>query len=345
MTHRICQICFFLMALCLVSSAQNITEKKGSDRSYEKFKNLFDEEMGKFGKDTLSPPNFVVHPVTLPQWFADFTQSPGENFLTIGISDPGLEEELAKKQAIFRAQSVAAFLMNPALQTLSENFTSETATGHNEKMSEKFIHYFRVISSLSFDTSRLQPLYYEYNPFMEAIVIMKINRDGSEGDSIECVANMYQAERKLDQTLQMDTKCEIFSLIKSGQQVKDRFSYTIHGLNDHEDITSKINASTLVFPYRNYRYSTGSVSTKQHDHTTVKLSYGLWKAFITSLLQEIYLMSQTGPVEVSQVGDNYNSQHKNIARESAIRTPSLYIKQINISNNHLSVSLNSITQN
>ncbi|MCB0804610.1 MAG: hypothetical protein KDC05_02370 [Bacteroidales bacterium] len=310
----------------------------GTDRSYDKFKTVFEKELNRFGSENIEPVDFVVHPVNLPDWLVQYNSGDGVDLFSLGISDPGMEENLAKQQAIFRAKTVACFLTNPSIQTVSENYTADLVKKTDPDFVEKFINYFRVLSANSFNSDDENPVYYDYNSFREAIVVIRIDLPGTGSDSIFCVGNVYQAERTTGSVMQMDQRHEIFGMLKQDNTVNARYAYSIHSINQKDEITSKLNNSQIEFPYRNFKYTVKQNSV-EHSNSPEKLSCGLWKAFITALLQEMHLAMQNNPVSVKQVGDVYDGSSKNLARESGKSNRSFSINNLHIYNNQLSVTL------
>ena len=333
---------FVALIFPVVSVCQSITESLQDDQAYRKFKEQFEKEIDRFGKDSTLPADFVIHPVSTPDWLVNFPQAKGNKMLAVGFSDPGMDEDQARELAVFRAKTVAALLLNPALQTVSEFYTGDALHGNDESLTGKYVNFFRIMSAIPANVECFKEIHYDFNDFREAMVILEYHPCNRDDDTVFSVANVYQAERRSGEILSMEEKVELFALIKSEGEQPGKHQYIIHTVNNKNEISSKYKTNDISFPYRNYKYSSRSNQSVEHNHTPVKLHNGLWKAFLESLLHEIYLNSQTGPVNVQQVGDAHSSVRKNISRETAVATRTYRIDKIAVMDNKMSVGIKTL---
>ena len=119
------------------------------------------------------------------------------------------------------------------------------------------------------------------------------------------------------------------------------YSYITQSLNNLFEIKSLYNSKKIKFPQLYFRYQGQEDKQVGEFESSVskKLNYGLWKAYIESLLQNIFILSQPFSGEIKLVGDSYSSKTQSLSREISKANPSFKINSININNNQLSVNV------
>jgi hypothetical protein len=155
--------------------------------------------------------------------------------------------------------------------------------------------------------------------------------------------NSYEVERQKYNKFEIEEKFEVYgSLLNSGKlDTLDIYYYTFHSLNNLFEITSKYQEGNYQFPYYNFKYQGQSADNNTLFETSInnKLNYGLWKAYIETLVQKIFNMSLAFAVDIKRVGDDYTSKTQDFSREVSEANMSFRLNKIVINNNRLLLEL------
>jgi len=332
-------IAFLLMIL--LASTQIVFSQHDSDRDYQKFKKYFDQEIGQTIDDTNRLNTYVLHPASLPGWFFKVPQSENNTFYAIGISDPGLNPQDALEMAVLRAKCIFAFMLEPDVVSLADNYSDEKPDDRTDEFNTKYISYFQVRSVLKFNDNDFTLVEKNVTSFDEAVVLLRYTPGIENSLLFTAEANVYQVERQKNNASQMEEKYHIKGILNN--QCPELFSldYTIYSINNIYEIKSVQNQILYNYPCLNYKYA-GRSNSKASDSIQVfrsKLNYGLWKSFLEVFLQEMYVLSQNQPVKIKQVGDDYTSRTQHLSREITRATPAVKINLIDVYNNHLYIHL------
>ena len=310
---------------------------------YIKFQNTLDKELIELAKDTGQLQTIVLHPVVLPEWFFTFPDLNANCIYSIGVSDPGMEEEEAFKLAMLRAKCFTSLLLNAEISNVIDNYSNNQQSEKTEKFTTKFVNYFRISAQGTFDKEKFEVVNQYFTSFNEAIVVLKyaVNDSTTDvSDSLKVVLDVYQAERQKYNKFEMEEKYETSGILSSNGS-DESFYYSFQSLNNLFEITSSYNEKKLHFPYFHFRYQ-GQMqdhSVTMNNSISSKLNYGLWKAFLEVFLQNILLLSQPNAVKIEKVGDDYTSKNQNFTREVFESEPAVKLVNIFISNNQLFVEL------
>jgi hypothetical protein len=351
----------FLMMLCcrnimagiatlyctMIFSQQN--NINSTEKNYEKFKGTLTKELQLEAEDTISG-NQILHPSSLPSWFFAIPESDQNQIYSIGISDPGMQEDKALEQAWLRAKALTIMMLHPKVTGITDNYSGEKLSEGSDKFTTKYENLYRIASKKGLSAEKFEQQEYSYTSFGEAIVLLKYctaNRQISV-DSIEAIAEVYQVERQKNNVFETEEKTNLgvyFSYF--GDTLPDKhFNYSIHTLNNLLEISSEIDGNQVPFPYFNFRYigESDSMSFSLENNIINKLNYGLWKTYLEILIQKILFLSQSYSVSIKQVGDNYTAGNKNLSREIAEADPSFTITGLRIANNYLSLDVDYLNQ-
>ncbi len=155
--------------------------------------------------------------------------------------------------------------------------------------------------------------------------------------------NSYEVERQKYNTFEIEEKFDLTgSLIEAvNDSSKSNFYYSFHSLNNLFEISSKYMDEEYQFPYYSFKYQGQSTDDKSIFETSInnKLNYGIWKAYIETLVQKIFNMSLAFAVDIKRVGDDYSSKTQNFSREVSEANMSFRLNKFYIYNNRLSLEL------
>lgn len=337
----------FLFIGCYQLAAQETTANQ-VENDYRQFREVFEQEF----KDQDSPiqvNRITVHPASLAGWLSNIPDSDENTIYAIGISDPGMAPEEAVQLAILRAKIISALLLQAKISSITDSYSNDEAGTNSNRFATKYINYYLILASFSASPEQFQIINQFYTSFNEAVVLVKYDLSAPASkiiDSVMLKIDIYQAERQQKNKFEFEEKCEIYGLSKQNNSREgiEIFYYFYRSVNHYAEIVSRYNGEEVDFPQSIFRYQTLSDADLPTgvNEASYKLSNGLWKAFLQSLLQN-YTLSVINPdVEIAQVGDNYPSSSQNLSRESVVASPAFRIKGLRVFNNELSVVLKRI---
>ncbi len=335
----------FLIICCYDITAQEITTTRVDD-DYQHFREIYNQEFTNSDSSVI-PNRITIHPASLADWLSNLPNSDENTIYTIGISDPGMMVDEAIELATLRAKIISALLLQPHISCIIDNYTTEGNGQSSDHFVTKYVNYYRMQSSLIGGPEQFQLINHFYTSFKEAVVLIKYEPSTPIIDVVDSVLlkiDVYQAERQQRNRFEFEEKCEVYGLSKqnNGAEEIDIFYYFYRSVNQFYEIVSRYNGVELDFPQSIFRYQgLASINLLSDvNEVSYKLTNGLWKAYLQSLIQS-YTQTVVNPdVEISQVGDNYSSSSQNLSRELVIAAPAFRIKGIRVNNNRLSVLLN-----
>lgn len=336
--------------LCGIISFSQQSNTVSAERDYQKFKGTLQKETNSSSQDTLSKKQ-ILHPVRLPDWLFTIPKSDQNTIYSLGISDPGLDEKLAHKQATMRAKTMVALTSHPKITGIIDNYSGEELVSENDRFITKYENLYRIESGITASEDQFEQVAYDYNSFGEAIVLMQFEFTGSAlvTDTLNVSADFYWVERQKNTVFETEEK---LGLDASFNRLNDSLSqkgstYSLHTLNNLAEINSMFEGHTISFQYANYRYeSLDSIQTQEPEpELSQKLNYGIWKAYVETLTQKIIGLSQSSSFAIRQVGDDYSNENKNLSREISESNPSFVIKGIRVADNYLMLDVDFISTN
>lgn len=332
-----------IIVCCYHSAAQQIgTSRVESD--YRNFRETFKQEFSNI--DSATKPNSIsIHPALLPDWLMEIPKAYGDVIYAIGISDPGMPEKEAVELATLRAKIISALLFNPEISSISDNFLNEVKQSSGDHFVTKYANYYRIYSSLIAGPEQFQIVNQHFTSFGESVVLIQYMPSISTinaVDSLMVKIDIYQAERQQKNKFEFEEKCEVYGLSKRNIEKEeiDIFYYFYRSINLFYEIVSRYNGENIPFPENIFRYQSLLPEKFSGDNqVSYKLTNGLWKAYLQSIIQT-YSQSFTNlELEVSQIGDNYTSKAQNLSRDRTKANPSLRLFGLHVHNNRLSVIL------
>jgi len=337
-------ILFGIILFHMISIAQDNSTGK-TEKDYQKFKETLEVEIENSKKDTTKSNFQILHPADLPDWLFKLPTSNQNTIYSIGISDPGMEEEKAFKLADLRAKAIIASLTHSKVTFIIDSYSNEKIAGDKDEFTTRYENLFSILSALSTSSSNFETVNQHYTSFGEAIVLVKYNRKISKNntDNIQLEISSYEVERQKFNKFELEEKFELTASIYSAlsEDKEGRCYYSFHSLNNLFEISSKYQEENYQFPYYSFKYQGQSADSLPLHETSInnKLNYGLWKAYIETLVQKIFDLSLASAVVIKRVGDDYTSESQDFSREVTEATKSFRINNFIVFNNRLSVEL------
>ena len=201
-------ILFGIILIPFALSAQNNSNGK-TTKDYRNFKETLEKEIENNEQDTAQSKFQVLHPVKLPDWIFNLPASDRNTIYSIGISDPGMEEEKAFKLAELRAKVILSALIHSKVTFIIDNYSNERVADNRDEFTTRYENLFSILSSFSATASNFEIINEYFTSFGEAIVLLKHNRKISNdlADHIQLEINSYEVER------QKYNKFEIFFFV------------------------------------------------------------------------------------------------------------------------------------
>lgn len=338
---------FYLIVLHPLTAQESGSNQIEYD--YRNFRETFNQEINDLDSGHLSSTKIAVHPVQLPDWIIDIPDAQSNSIYAIGISDPGMQSDEAIELAILRAKALIALLYKPRISSITDYYSNEIQKISADKFITKYVNYFLLFGALSVAQDDFQLVEQDINSFKEALVLLKYspNQSGKpKTDSVLLKIDIYQAERQQNNQFEFEEKCEMYGLSKRNNNENDvDISYYFYRSNKQlHEVVSRFNGVELEFPQNLFRYQSLNTTESGPVENSIshKLSNGLWKAYLQSLIQSYTLSFEDPDIEIAQLGDNYTHSNQNLSRELVTISPSIRINGLQINNNRLSVILKKV---
>ncbi|MDR1860940.1 MAG: hypothetical protein LBR06_08500 [Bacteroidales bacterium] len=250
---------------------------------------------------------------TLPSWV--FVAS--ANGHTLGVSDPCLKPEAARRQAVCRA--VYLFSMQQAnVRLMSDLF----ATARQSRKSDKLLVMARIEQPPATYACRIVNEHVsKYGEcFVEAAVVEQPPADAEvTAELMSSSELMLLCAHDLTDIIEVKlvaqltaSDCVLLSDIKGNRR--------------NLTAVSAINGVKINFPRQGYWYEAGG--NRKNTDISSRLNNSFWNAYITSFLKTL-LTYNFNEVSVRQLDDTYNDDETTLARERVIAD--LSIKNIALS--------------
>lgn len=341
----LCNVFFLIVILPLTAQESGSNQ---IENDYRNFRETFNQELNDLDSN-FSSTKIAVHPVRLPDWTIEIPNSQEGCIYAIGISDPGMQFDKALELASLRAKAITALLYKPKISSITDHYSNEMQKSSSDKFITKYVNYYQIFGALSVAQDDFQLVEKNYNSFKEAIVLLKYTPKQSgktKTDSVLLKIDIYQAERQQSNRFEFEEKCEMYGLLKriNEEEDVDISYYFFRSINRFYEVVSRFNGVELKFPQNLFRYQ--SLSTAEsgawENNISYKLTNGLWKAYLQSIIQTYTLSFEDPDIDVAQLGDNYTQSNQNLSREFVTTAPNFRFKGLQINNNRLSVILKKV---
>lgn len=342
--NRIILLATFLLISTGVFSQKNKTEIIDKDKeNYEQ--NVFDKAFGNI-KDSLNyRKKYDLIPEQLPDWYfpAIKKTSPPE---IIGISDPGMEWNDAKKQAQLRALALYAMINSSAVSNITDDYTNLHEGAGYALYSTKFQDFVLAKSTFAYDWPSVEIVDTFFTKYNEAIVKIRLN---STSESLANKDTIHLTAEHLQVFVERNSKrekLEFFNFVINSQTNTDSCSlnlqYNCKQAYGGYDITSFMGDKEIDFEPRTYNYRTNLEFKKDStdaESNFFRLNKGLWNAHLTGILSNITWMSKHLSSAVKNTNDFYTLKNQGLIRTVSRNTVAFEINEFKIIENNLYIDL------
>ncbi|MBN1338811.1 MAG: hypothetical protein JXA03_05770 [Bacteroidales bacterium] len=334
--------CIILMILagCTYPAFPQSDKLRDADRDYSSFCDTLKKETGNRDGHLQKEAGNLPLPESLPEWLLDFPQPEGNTLLAAGFSDPGMEEGEAYRLAEIRAKSTLALLSRPYIRSLTHHFSGERSGPNENEYLSRFENGYNIEAFFPDTQAGYEVIRRDFNTFGEACVLMKwdpTHITPEKPDSIRLEMDIYRLERQKTDVFEI---AGILEMHVTGIGDGQTFTYSARSMNEGATIQSGFEGQEINIPMFYCRY----VSSGHNGGDTGKnLSFGLWKAYIESVAENITLLSGEGNVHFSQVGDDYSGTYRWLSKEFSETNPAFRINGLHIYNNRLAADVDLLT--
>lgn len=261
---------------------------------------------------------------TLPQWVF----KPGEEVF-LGISDPCLQPEAAREQAIQRALFVYGLQQGTELKVAFDYLTSVKERFSYDRETSKML----VLATCAFDSDFLRyEILNEYiSRYGEVFVALTVRPGGKEGVRFSASAEFMIVE---DKDLREEREIKIFlNLAAEGFEKIKTTTYSCKGGRSYRQILTTINDTSQLIPYGRYWYKDNGCGD-EYKENACKMTDSFWGALTETLLNEITLYSFP-TVYLKKMNENYGNIQQELKRELIKEKVSIKLESIGIRENLL----------
>ncbi len=275
---------------------------------------------------------------SIPQWVATARY--------IGISDPGLREDIAQAQAINRGWSIWQLSKGVKLSLVRDFYTKNEEYFRSNLSRDKVLSLATV--ELTPQDVSLRVVNSHTTQYGEVIVELAETDEISDSttyhlpvDSTSRLWFEFMLSTSFDVIEKGDIRLEHTSRIDTLDV--DSLHYIIDGSIKRSKVYSTIN-DTLYPIKRSGDYWFADLAPTNRDTTATKrgikqeisLRNSLWSAFIESLLYPVLGYNYQN-LTVKSVDESYEDKKHSLLRESAINNVAVHLDGINIEDNKLTV--------
>ena len=239
----------------------------------------------------------------LPEWLFGCQDS-----FFLGVSDPYLDPDIAKEQALQRALFLYALREGVEIRMLQDCFlVTETDYGI-DKQSNKLM----LFLSLNFKIEGVvyEVLHQHCSQYGEVYVAITVRKDAS---GTGCLSGVSEFMQMVKESEKFDTGYRILLNMKTSMfDVVDSTFFLNKGNVDVCRIESRINDEFLYFPKDCYRYRGDQPGDDQKKGKCMQNSF--WRAQLESLM--FFLSGHVfNNIYLKNTGEIYDSQIKELKRE------------------------------
>lgn len=338
--NRVILLVSFLLIFTTGFSQEAKTQIIDKDKeNYETY--VFDKAFGDVNDSLNNRKRYDLIPEQLPDWFFPLIKKtfPAE---IIGISDPGMDWDEAKKQAELRAVALFALLNFCTISNISDDYTNLNEGNGYALYTTKFQDFALSQSKLAFHYSQIEVADTFFTKYNEAIVKIRFNYQPdaiNTTDTIEVKGEHLQVF--VERNFKRD-KLEFFNLTIDNKRSSDstaislqyNFKQAYGGFN----ISSIVGKDTIDFNPRTYNYRTDQKFKQDSTDSELKyfhLNKGLWNASLTGVLSNITGLSKQLSGSVKNSNDFYTLKSEGLIRTVSKNQISFNLQQFKLVENNL----------
>ena len=341
--NRLPQILLLFLLSCAVCAQEKVAmsavpeQFSRLDSDYLKFRAGF-EELNDLQTGDIPDNDALTIPSALPDWFG--CNSGLNSYPIIGISDPNSSAEAGRIQAILRAEVLMCLMNESIVSNLTDHYTSEFVPPGENAYGAKYTEYYHIGLHAVLDTSSYKILDEYRTDFGESLILLVCKPDlpasTLNGKEINARFEVLINEFEKENTYELNSLYHLEAQSQLGEEIH-KLDYTSRGINQFFDFSSKIDSQTFPSSDKALKYK--STVNTAGTQSGIRLNFGLWHAYQTSILNALFEMIKKSSAEVSTLSDNYYRKMQNLDREIILVKTSFRPTCPVISDNRLSATL------
>ncbi len=242
----------------------------------------------------------------LPAWIFDRTsiENP-DSLIAIGISDPGLDRDVAFDQAKLRAAAMLSLKSGFHFSKMNEAYNE-----HDGEMTSSMQSSIATLSSV-FDTACLNIIETGFSDYDECFILAAISKESITSDDPEfsLEINLYQALYDILYPINYG----ILNFNITSNKSDRSFNYKKYLIARKEEVISTIDSVQVQYVKKRYKYVASTDKPMEDDQYTVTAYIGhtMWDAYVNAVLTTIAFafnsdsafstMTETNFSEVKQI--------------------------------------------
>jgi hypothetical protein len=303
----------------------------------------FDKEMAQYG--TTSPDTTLLSTVLspIPPWMKGHFTEQRDTLYVFGISDPGLQDSIARKQAILRAVALGAMAKGTECDHFSDFYSQEQRSGTDSKYEE----IYRFSSGFS-DTIPTQNILKDVIlSSSEAVVLIGIPIGNLQDDLIKNIRMevvLYNNETDIMYGNIMSKKVDICIRKRNTDEMLILDASSFYQINGKATgMRCSFPQSQAVYNRYEFYYATAN-SLDQADSigicgTTCK--QGLWIAYVSQIMEQLSMQAKMLAKESQGLRDKTEDTSTELLRERSRTRLSWRIRAIDIHDDKMRVNMTS----
>lgn len=301
---------YFLLFILLLQSViclgqketfiENIFEKEFS--MLQKEHSNLKKELPYSQQENIAVPIFTS-PSLLPHWLLNLPLAEKNVFYAVGISDPWVDSQTGRTQALRRAQGIACLMNRLNTKGVQEFFNNEPATRYQQISqfiaAPQAITYCEPIDSLT--TKYREQLYLYKVTFGE--------HTEKNHTAVEYFISSDNQNEKYNQFEKLRLKTNIENCVSE---------YECLEINRNQQIKSVLDEDTIQIIPATYRYSVKD--SLANDPEVCLLVSGLWQGYLKALVHQLDISAADLSPKIKSLSDNLQTEASGSGLKHLIRT-------------------------
>lgn len=278
------------------------------------------------------------YPDTLPRWFFNPPTNTGWVY-AVGISDPDMELEKAKAQAILRAKTNALLFSGSKIQYFRDIYTSAEEAGRYTNLRQRFDTYFKLSASASVNAEMFAVVDTHFTRYHEYIVLLGYSpnrKTANDTVNLTAISTSFFVEASVDGAFEEQAEYEMMSIERSSGSRQQRVHYQYREKGDRFLSYSTFNGEQQSHPVYAYSYASPHWQTPRRAFTSYS---GLWSIFSRQFLNHLTLSSHNNSVRLRNIGEQYTSETTSLTREVASFVAEMHINGISFDTDTLKLDI------
>jgi len=329
-----CRLPLLIFTALLISSSAWAQTNQAISRDFDK--EMADYITGRADTSVLSTAYSLI-----PSWIIKLLPEQQDTLFIFGISDPGLIDSVARRQAILRALTFGAMADVTDCEHFSDFYSQEKESGTVSKYEE----IYRFSADAPVKSASINIINYTILPSTEAIVLMGIPRKHLQDDSLKNIqieAFLYNNEADIMYGNKLAKKVDISIRKRNIEKMLVIDACSFYQINGKATgMRCSFPQSQAVYDRFDFYYSSGDSLTCA-DSTGIRgatCKQGLWIAYVSQIMDQLSLQAKMLSKESQSLRDKTEDTSTELVRERSRIRLTWTIKAIDIHDDKMWVNM------